>query len=192
LIGRDSSYPRIRSGGRDLAVEYTPAPWHTRTAHQPAGGDPAIAETSSVQLLPWEYLFKPFNQVPVPDLYNPLTIASLVWLIASIVVYNVRTRQLRRHPVHVQMYEWMLWTGAITASLMLVYRVFHFDMIIVLGTLFTGLGTMVWIRFRKFPPEVAVYERQLAKQRYFTRERFTRPEATIRAKSSRRRRRARR
>ncbi len=145
-----------------------------------------------MQLLPWEYLFKPFAQVPVPDLYGPLTIASVVWLIASIVVYNVRTRQLRRHPVYVQMYEWMLWTGAITASLILVYYVFKFDMIIVLGTLFTGLGTLVWIRFRKFPPEVAVYERQLAKQRYFTRERFTRPEATIRSKSSRRRRRARR
>ena len=144
-----------------------------------------------MQDLPWEYLFKAFNQYNVPDLYWPLTIASLVWLIASIAVYNVRSRQLRRHAVYVQMYEWMLWTGVITASLMLIYNVFHFDMVIVLGTLFSGLGTLVWIRYRKFPPELALYERQLAKQRYFTRERFAHPETTIRAKSSRRRRRRR-
>jgi hypothetical protein len=145
-----------------------------------------------VQLLPWEYLFKAFTQHNVPDLYTPLTIASLLWLIASVVIYNVRTRQLRRHAVYVQMYEWMMWTGVITASMMLVYRVFAFDLVIVIGTLVTGLAMLVWIRFRKFPPEFAAYERQLAKQRYFTRDRFAHPETTIRSKSSRRRRRARR
>ncbi len=145
-----------------------------------------------MQLLPWEYLFKSFTQINVPDLYGPLTFASLLWLIASIAVYNVRTRQLRRHAVYGQMYEWLMWTGVLTSSLMLVYWIFHFDMIIVLGTLFGGLATMVWIRYRRFPPEFAAYERQLAKQRYFTRERFAHPETTIRAKSSRRRRRTRR
>jgi hypothetical protein len=136
-------------------------------------------------------LFKAFNAINVPDLYGPLTIASLLWLIASIAVYNVRSRQLRRHAVYAQMYEWMMWTGVITTSMMLIYNVFHFDMIIVLGTLFSGLITMVWIRYRKFPPEFAAYERLLAKQRYFTRERFAHPETTIRTKSSRRRRRRR-
>jgi hypothetical protein len=48
---------------------------------------------------------------------------------------------------------------------------------------------MVWIRFFRFPPFFAAYERQLAKQRYFSRDKFSRPETTIRAKSSRRRRR---
>ncbi len=144
-----------------------------------------------MQDLPWEYLFKAFTQYNVPDLYGPLTVASLLWLIASIAVYNLRSRQLRRHTVYVQMYEWMMWTGVVTASLMLVYWVFHFDMILVLGTLVAGLGTLVWVRYRKFPPEFAAYERQLAKQRYFTRERFAHPETTIRAKNSRRRRRRR-
>ena len=145
-----------------------------------------------MQLLPWEYLFKAYDQTNVPDLYGPLTIASLLWLIASVVVYNVRSRQLRRHAVYVQMYEWLMWTGAVTGALMLVYWVFHFDLIIVLGTLITGLVTLVWIRYRRFPPEFAAYERQLAKQRYYTRERFTHPETTIRTKGSRRRRRSRR
>ena len=144
-----------------------------------------------MQLLPWEYLFKAFDQKPVPDLYGPLTFASLLWLIASIAVYNVRTRQLRRHAVYVQMYEWLMWTSVITAVMMLVYWVFKFDMIIVLGTLISGLYLLAWIRYRKFPPEFAAYERQLAKQRYFTRQRFAHPETTIRSKSSRRRRRRR-
>lgn len=144
-----------------------------------------------MQHLPWEYLFKSFTQVNVPDLYGPLTIASLLWLIASIAVYNVRSRQLRRHAVYVQMYEWLMWTGAITSSLMIVYWIFHFDMVLVLGTLVAGLVAIIWIRYRRFPPDFAAYERQLAKQRYFTRERFAHPEATIRAKNSRRRRRRR-
>jgi hypothetical protein len=148
-------------------------------------------ETSRVQLLPWEYLFKAFTQHNVPDLYGPLTFASLLWLIGAVAAYNIRSRQLRRHAIYVQMYEWMMWTGVITASLMLVYWVFHFDMILVLGTLLSGLGLTVWIRYRKFPPEFAMYERQLAKQRYFTRERFAHPETTIRSKTSRRRRRRR-
>ena len=87
------------------------------------------------------------------------------------------------------MYEWMLWTGVIAFGLMLVYFVFHFDWIIVLSTLVAGLATMVWVRFVRFPPYFRAYERQLAKQRYFSRERFTRPETTIRSRSSRRRRR---
>ena len=139
--------------------------------------------------LPWEYLFNSFDAQNFPDLYLPLTVASLVSLIATIIFYNVRTRQLHRHSVYLQMYEWLLWTGVIAFGLMLVYFVFHFDWIIVLSTLIAGLATMVWVRFVRFPPYFRAYERQLAKQRYFTRERFTRPESTIRSRSSRRRRR---
>jgi hypothetical protein len=142
-----------------------------------------------VDLLPWEYLFKPFDEANFPDLFLPLTVASLVALIATVVFYNVRTRQLHRHSVYLQMYEWLLWTGVVAFGLMLVYFVFHFDWIIVISTLVAGLATMVWVRFVRFPPYFRAYERQLAKQRYFSRERFTRPETTIRSRSSRRRRR---
>lgn len=142
-----------------------------------------------MNLWPWEYLFTAYNQQNFPDLFIPLTIASLVALVATVVFYNVRTRQLHRHMIHVQMYEWILWTGVIVFGLMLVYYVFSFDFFIILGTLIVGLGAMVWIRFVRFPPYLRAYERQLAKARYYSRERFTRPESTIRAKSARRRRR---
>jgi hypothetical protein len=144
-----------------------------------------------VQLWPWEYLFEPFSKPAFPDVYVPFTIASLVALVATVIFYNVRTRQLHRHSVHLQMYEWLLWTGVIVFGLMLIYYVFNFDMVIVLGTLVAGLATLVWIRFVRFPPYFRAYERQLAKQRYFSRERFTHPETTIKAKSARRRRRRR-
>ena len=87
------------------------------------------------------------------------------------------------------MYEWMLWTCVILFSLLIVYWIFQFDFFIVLSTLVVGLGAIVWIRFVRFPPYFGAYERQLAKQRYFSRERFARPETTIRSRSSRRRRR---
>jgi hypothetical protein len=77
----------------------------------------------------------------------------------------------------------------ITFSLLIVYWVFKFDWIIVLSTIVTGCVVLLWIRFVRFPPYFAAYERQLAKQRYYSRQRFTHPEATIRTKSARRRRR---
>jgi len=52
-----------------------------------------------------------------------------------------------------------------------------------------GLGVFAWIRFIRFPPILQAYERQLAKQRYFDRRRFSHPETTIRSKASKRRRR---
>ena len=54
-----------------------------------------------------------------------------------------------------------------------------------------GLGTLVWIRFRRFPPMFEVYEQKLARERYFSKTRFTRPEATIRSRPARRSRRRR-
>ena len=142
-------------------------------------------------LWPWQYLFESFSSRGFPDLYNQILVASIVLLIATVVFYNVRTRQLHRHTVYLQMYEWMLWTGVIVYSLVIVYWIFRFDMIIVLATIVIGMGTLAWIRFFRFPPYFRAYERQLAKQRYFSRDRFSHPESTIRTKSSRRRRRRR-
>ena len=142
-----------------------------------------------MKLWPWEYLFEPFSNSTVPDLYNQVFAASVLLLIATIVFYNVRTRQLHRHSIYLQMYEWLMWTGVVVFSLVIVYWIFRFDMIIVLSTLVAGLGMFVWIRFVRFPPYFRAYERQLAKQRYFSRQRFAHPESTIRTKSARRRRR---
>jgi hypothetical protein len=142
-----------------------------------------------VLLWPWEYLFQGFNKTNFPDLYNLILIAALALLVVTVIFYNVRTRQLHRHQVYVQMYEWILWTCVILGSLLVVFWIFQFDWFIVLGTIVTALVVLVWIRFFRFPPYFQAYERQLAKQRYYSRQRFTRPEATIRTKSARRRRR---
>ena len=45
---------------------------------------------------------------------------------------------------------------------------------------------MVWIRFLRFPPILRGYEARLAKQRYYTKTKFSKPEATIRPKTARR------
>jgi hypothetical protein len=139
--------------------------------------------------MPWEYLFESFDSTNFPDLYLPILAISIVLLIATVVLYNVRTRQLHRHAVYVQMYEWILWTNVIFFSLLIIYWIFRFDFVLVLGTIVVGCAVLVWIRFFHFPPYFAAYERQLAKSRYYSRERFARPETTIRTKSSRRRRR---
>ena len=139
--------------------------------------------------LPWDYLWLPFSQTYFPDLYFPTLAASLGLLVVLIVLYNVRTRALHRHRLYADMWEWLLWTGLITFLLLTMAVVFLFDFAIVLVIELFGLGTMLWVRFRRYPPLFAAYEQQLARLRYQNRQKATRPEATIRSRGSRRRRR---
>lgn len=141
--------------------------------------------------LPWEYLFDTFNDENFPDLFHPIWIASLVLLIVLVAMYNVRTRRLHRHEPYLTMYEWLLWTGFITFSLLIVGAIFVFDFIIIVLVAAIGIGALVWIRFMRFPPLLAAYEHRLARQRYFTRSKYARPEATIRPRTARRSRRRR-
>jgi hypothetical protein len=141
---------------------------------------------------PWEYLFEAFNAFFFPDLFYQTVIASIVGLVVLLVLYNVRTRQLHRHRPYLDLWEWLLWTGLITFSLLLVGAVFAFDFFLVLSTAVAGVATLVWIRFRRFPPIILAYERQLARQRYVSRQRTSDPETTIRRRGGGRRQRRRR
>ena len=137
-------------------------------------------------LAPWEYLFQSFNSHNFPDLFHPTWIAAAVLLVVLIVLYNVRTRALHRHMVYVDLWEWLWWTGLITFSLLLVESLFVFDYFIVLLTQVIGIGTLIWIRFLRFPPILRAYESRLARERYFTKQKFADPEATIRRRGGRR------
>ena len=138
---------------------------------------------------PFDYLFESFSSANFPDLFHPTWIASLILLVALVVLYNVRTRQLHRHPPYLDLYEWLLWTGVISFSLLVIEALFVFDFFLVLITLLITLGAFVWIRFVRFPPILAAYEHKLARERYFTKQKFADPEATIRRRGVRRQRR---
>jgi hypothetical protein len=142
-----------------------------------------------VTLPPWEYLFTSFNAFNFHDLFWPTIIASVVLLAALVLLYTIRTRQLHAHPPYLELYEWLLWTGVITFSWLILCGLFVFDFIFVIVGEIVGLATFAWIRFIRFPPLLEAYERQLAKRRYFDRRRFSHPETTIRPKASKRRRR---
>ena len=131
-------------------------------------------------LPPWEYLFTAFNHDNFPDIFHPTWIASLVLLVVLAILYYVRTRALKRHPPYLDMWEWVWWAGLITFSLLIIESLFVFDYFLVLGTEIIGLGTLVWIRFVRFPPFLRAYETRLARERYFTKQKFADPEATIR------------
>jgi hypothetical protein len=133
-----------------------------------------------LQLLPWEYIFQPFNHKDFPDLYTPTWVASLVLLVVLGVLYWQRTKALHRHQPYLDLWEWLWWTGLITFSLLLVESLFVFDFFLVLITAISGIGTLVWIRFRRFPPILAIHEQRIARERYYTKQKFADPEATIR------------
>ena len=143
-------------------------------------------------LPPWDYLFHAFNDTNFPDLFHPTWIASLVLLVVLAILYNVRTRALHRHQPYVDLWEWLWWAGLITFSLLIVEALFVFDFLLVLLTLIIGLGTLVWIRFIRFPPILRAHEQRLARERYFPRQKFADPEATIRRRGGRRQQRRRR
>ena len=143
-------------------------------------------------LAPWDYLFLSFNSRNFPDLFHATWIGALVLLIALGVLYWSRTKALRRHPPYLDMWEWLWWAGLITFSLLIVEALFVFDLFLVLATELIGIGTLVWIRFRRFPPILAAHEQRLARERYFSKQKFADPEATIRRRGSRRQQRRRR
>ena len=136
-----------------------------------------------MNLPPWEYLFTSFSSDNFPDLFHPTWIASLVLLVILGVMYNVRTRALHRHPPYVDLWEWLWWAGLVTFSLIVVEALFIFDYILVLLTQIVGLGTLVWIRFFRFPPILRAHEQRLARERYYTKQKFADPEATIRKRA---------
>jgi hypothetical protein len=142
-----------------------------------------------VKLLPWEYLWVPFSKENFPDLFNPVWIASLLLLAVLLVVYAVRTRQLHRHRLYLDMWEWLLWTGLITFFLTVMGALFVFDFAVELTILVSGLAVLVWVRFWRYPPLFEAYEVQLTRQRYLARAKASKPEATIRTKATKRRRR---
>jgi hypothetical protein len=145
-----------------------------------------------VTLAPWDYLFLPFNSHNFPDLFHPTWIAAAVLLVVLAVLYSLRTKALRRHPPYLDLWEWMWWTGLVTFSLLVIEALFVFDWFLVLTTEIIGIGTLVWIRFRRFPPILAAHEQRLARERYYSKQKFADPEATIRRRGGRRQQRRRR
>lgn len=139
-------------------------------------------------LPPWDYLFTSFNSHNFPDLFHPTWIAAAVLLVILGVLYNVRTRALHKHQPYVDLWEWMWWTGLITFSLLIIEAIFVFDFVLVLLTQVIGLGALVWIRFIRFPPILHAHEQRLARERYFSKQKFADPEATIRRRGGGRRR----
>jgi hypothetical protein len=140
-----------------------------------------------VTLAPWDYLFQSFNHDNFPDIFHPVWVASLILLVVLLVLYNVRTKALHRHPPYAEMWEWLWWTGLITFSLLIIEALFVFDFFLVLVTALIGMGTLVWIRFLRFPPILAAHEARLARERYYTKQKFADPEATIRKRGTARR-----
>jgi phosphatidylserine synthase len=147
-----------------------------------------------VHLGPLEYLGRvAFTQENFPDIYLPIWVASLVFFIGTIILYNVRVRQLHRHEPLRALQEWLLWTGLITFCFVLVGTMFNFYFLFILGALIVGIATLVWIRFFRFPPYIQAYNYQLRRARFFSQSNYKAAEATFsskRARGSQRRRRA--
>jgi len=138
-----------------------------------------------------EYLFgEPGARAPeftlqtFPDIFTPIWVASLVLLIGTVLLYNIRVRQLHRHEPLRSLQEWLLWTGLFTFGLILVGTVFRFYFLFILIFIVVGLITFVWVRFFRFPPLIAAYNEQLRRARATTQAR-TKVESTVRTRRSR-------
>ena len=98
-------------------------------------------------------------------------------------LYNVQTRRLKPHPPLLNLNEWLFWTGLSVFGLMLVYSIFAFYFVFVLGTIIVGVGTMIWIRWFRFPPLIVAYNSILRREQYLSQKKYATADATIRAKT---------
>lgn len=123
---------------------------------------------------------KSFDDVNFQDAYWPMLWASVLLLVVAVVLYNVQTRRLHRHPPLVNREEWLLWTAICVFGLLIVATVFHwypFSHVLILAF---GLPTFVWIVFFRFPPVIEAYNAQLRRARFFSQARYKQAESTIR------------
>lgn len=125
-----------------------------------------------------------FNAVNFQDIFYPISIGAFVLLIGAIVLYNVQTRRLHRHPVLMDLHEWLLWTGICVFGLVLVEAIFSFYFAFVITTIVIGCATFIWIRFVRFPPLIDAYNEQLRRARSFSAQKYKDPEATVRSRSA--------
>lgn len=132
-----------------------------------------------------EPLFVVFDKEHFSDIFDPIWIAALVFMIGTVVLYNVRSRQLHRHEPLRTLQEWLLWCGLATFGLILVGAIFHFYFLFVFAFIVIGIATFIWIRFFRFPPMIAVYNEQLRRARFYSQSRFKAAEATVRSKKTR-------
>jgi hypothetical protein len=130
----------------------------------------------------------PFTDKNFPDIWWPIMIAVGVFFIGTIILYNVRVRQLHRFEVLRNLQEWLLWSGLIFFGLLLVEGIFEFYFLFVFVTIIVGCAVLVWIRFFRFPPLITAYNEQLRRQRSFGQTRKS-AEATIRRRGRTQRRR---
>jgi phosphatidylserine synthase len=140
-----------------------------------------------VHLSPNEYLIPgvQFTRDNFPDLYDPIWFAALVLFIGTIVLYNLRVRQLHRHELLRSMQEWLLWTGITTFGLVLVGTVFSWYFLFIFLTLVIGISVLIWIRFFRFPPYIDAYNEQLRRARFFSQSKYKAAEATVRSRRPR-------
>jgi hypothetical protein len=138
-------------------------------------GNSGLLEPLGVQFIPEHF----------GDIFNPIWIAAAVGLVITVVLYNVRTRQLHRHEPLRTMQEWLLWTGLATFSLILIGAIFRFYFLFVLLFIVVGVATFIWVRFYRFPPLIEAYNEQLKRVRFFTQTRARNYENTVRSKRSR-------
>ena len=135
---------------------------------------------------PLDYLGRvEFTPDRFPDLFGPILWASVVIFIGAIVLYNVRTRQLHRHEILRSMQEWLLWTSVITFGIVLVGVVFNWYFLFIFITLVVGIGTLIWIRFFRFPPYIEAYNEQLRRARFFSQSKYKEAQATVRTRRTR-------
>ena len=130
-------------------------------------------------------LSKQFNAQNFSDLFTPIWVAALIGLIVTVILYNVRTRQLHRHEPLRNLQEWLLWTGLATFGLILVGAMFRFYFLFILLFIVIGIAVFVWVRFFRFPPYIEAYNEQVRRARFFSQARFRQAESTIRTRRSR-------
>ena len=145
------------------------------------------AVRSIVRLPPWDYLFEPFNPHTFP---GPLH-ADL----GGVPRPAGRARRPVQHPDQARSTATLRTSTSTSGCCGRASALF--GLLLDGGRLLVrpdpgprdrrlGLGALVWVRFIRFPPILDAYEHKLAKQRYYTKTKFARPEATIRPKTARR------
>lgn len=111
-------------------------------------------------------LLSPFTPIIYPDLFTLMWVGALVIVAGAITVYTIAQNIYRRYPAILALHEWVFWSIVVTWGVIPLLVVIHVPLLLLLLIVVPGMGIAAYATFIRFPPQIAVMNDEIRRQRF--------------------------
>ncbi len=111
-------------------------------------------------------LFEAFTPLGFPDLFTLMWAGGILIVAGAVLVYSAAQRRYRRYPTILALHEWVFWSIVVTWGIIPLLVVIHVPLLLMLLIVVPGMAVAAWATFVKFPPQIAVMNDEIRRQRF--------------------------